>query len=491
MSDITALSAAELRRRIAGREISPREVLAATRARIDRYNPHLNAFVEMCWPQAERDAATAEARVMQGGDLPPLLGIPVGVKESTDVAGLHTTQGSRLYADNIAKEDAPTIAAIRASGGIIIGKTNVPELLQGGTSQNAIYGLTRNAHDPALSCLGSSGGSAVALAADLVPLATGSDMGGSIRGPSSAAGTAGLRPSPGLIVRPTQPLVFDVSSVLGPMARGTEDVMLLLAGMICSSPLDAFDWNPDIAPLLNPDPVDPSTLRVAVSADLGCVTVSQDIRDRFAEVIAAIAPGVARVEWVTPDLGDIVRSFFMLRTLAYLVQFGDVHRSTPEKLTPQKNVDLRRGMAASAQMIAEAQRVQTQAFRALATLLQSHDVLITPGLSETLPTVDAVNASEAALRASNARFAGDQYDFNAFPKSNLNPPITWTAHPVATIAAGAGRDGLPFGINIIGRYRDDVRLLRIALGLEHMLGARPGFGRVLPDLSRYDAKVPA
>jgi len=491
MTDITALSATELRRRIAAREISPREVLAATRARIDRLNPHLNAFVEMCWPEAEREAAAAEARVMQGGTLPPLLGLPVGVKESTDVAGLHTTQGSPLYADRIATEDAPTVAAIRAAGGVIIGKTNVPELLQGGTSQNTLYGLTRNAHDPSLSCLGSSGGSAVALAAELVPLATGSDMGGSIRGPSAGNGTAGLRPSPGLIVRPTQPLGFDVSSVLGPMARTTEDVMLLLAGMMCSDPLDPFDWSADPAPLLDPVPVDPATLRVAVSADLGCINVAQDIRDRFAEVIAAIAPHVARIEWVTPDLGDIVRAFYMLRTLAYLVQFGEIHRTTPDKLTPQKNVDLRRGMAATAPMIADAQRVQTQAFRALASVLQSHDVLITPGSAQTLPTVEEVNRRETALRADNARFAIDEYDFDALPTANLNTPITWTAHPVATIPAGAGRDGLPFGINLIGRYTDDIRLLRIALGIEQMLSAQPGFGRVVPDLSRTMAETAA
>lgn len=485
MTDITALPATELRRRIARRELSPREVLAAFRAQIERLNPHLNAFVEMCWPEAERAAAAAEARVMQGGDLPPLLGLPVGVKESTNVAGLHSTQGSLLYADRVAATDALAVSAIRAAGGIIIGKTNVPELLQGGTSQNTIYGLTRNAHDPALSCLGSSGGSAVALAAGMVPLATGSDMGGSIRGPSSAAGTAGLRPTPGLIARPEQVLAFDVSAVLGPMARTTADVMLLLAGMMCSSPLDPFDWTADPAPLLDPVPIDPGTLRIAVSPDLGCVTVAEDVRARFAEVIAAITPHVKAVEWVTPDLGDIVHAFYMLRTLAYLVQFGDVHRSAPEKLTPQKNVDLRRGMAASARMIAEAQRVQTQAFRALATLLQTYDVLITPGLSAPLPTVEEVNRTEAALRADNARFAIDAYDFDALPKPNLNPPITWTAHPVATIAAGAGRDGLPFGINIIGRYRDDVRLLRIALGLEAVLGGTPGFGRVEPDLSRY------
>ncbi|WP_426959514.1 amidase [Muricoccus radiodurans] len=490
MADLVQLPAAELRRRIARRDLSPVELLRDVRARIDRLNPSLNAFVEMCWDRAEREAVAAEARAMQGGDLPPLLGLPVAVKESTNVEGLHTTLGSPLFADRVAAEDAPTVAAIRAAGGIVIGKTNVPELLQGGTSRNTIYGLTRNAHDPSLSCLGSSGGSAVALSADMVPLATGSDMGGSIRGPSAGNGTAGLRPSPGLVAYPSLPIAFDVSSVVGPMARSTEDVMLLLAGMICSSPLDPFDWTPDLAPLLDPVPADPRTLRVAVSPDLGCVKVDAGIRARFEEVIAAIAPHVGRVEWVTPDFGPITHAFYMLRTLAYLVAYGEVHETAPDRLTPQKNVDLRRGFAASTRQIAEAQRVQTVAFRALATLLQGHDVLITPGANEPLPSVAEVERREAALRADNARYGADEYDFDRMPSASINTPITWTAHPVATITAGRGRDGMPFGINLIGRYRDDVRLLRIALAVEQVLHAQEGFGRPMPDLSRL-AAVPA
>ncbi len=479
MTDLTAQSATELRRRMAKGDVSPAEVLSAFRRRIERLNPDLNAFVEMAWDRAEAEAARADARV---ADLPPLFGLPVGVKESTDVEGLHTTFGSLLYKDRVAAADAPPVAAIRRAGGIIIGKTNVPELLQGGTSQNSIYGLTRNAHDARYSSSGSSGGTGTALASDMVPLATGSDMGGSIRGPSAAHGIAGLRPTPGLIAYPSIPLAFDVSSVVGPMARSTEDVMLLLAGMICSSHLDPFDWNPDPAPLLAPQIMDPKTLRIAVSPDLGCVEVTPAIRARFEEAIGAIAPHVGHVEWATPDLGDMNRAFYILRTLAYLVSYGAVHESEPGRLTAQKNVDLRRGFAASARMIAEAQRTQSLAFRSLATFLLGYDVLITPGASEPLATVEDINRREAALAADNARFALDEYDFDRMPKAGINTPITWTAHPVATIPAGRGPDGLPFGLQVIGRYRDDIRLLRIALTLEAILGGQPGFGRVLPAL---------
>jgi Asp-tRNA(Asn)/Glu-tRNA(Gln) amidotransferase A subunit family amidase len=195
MLDLAECSAVDLRRHLAQGTISSRELLRAVRERIERLNPSLNAFVEMSWERAERDAAAAE-RARRGGDLPPLFGLPVAVKEATNVEGLHTTLGSALYADRVAEEDAPTVTAIRSAGGIIVGKTNVPELLQGGTSRNTLYGLTRNAFDPSRSCSGSSGGSAVALSASMVPLATGSDMGGSIRGASSSWPAASLPEPP-------------------------------------------------------------------------------------------------------------------------------------------------------------------------------------------------------------------------------------------------------------------------------------------------------
>lgn len=479
MTEITALPAHVLRALIADRQLSPREVLSAYRARIDRLNPRLNALVAMCWDRAEAEASAAEAAVLRGDPLSPLHGLPLAVKESTDVEGLPTTQGSPIYAGRIATQDAGAVAALRRAGGIVVGKSNVPELLQGLTSRNSIYGLTLNAHDPRLSCLGSSGGSAVALSADMIPLATGSDMGGSIRGPSAANGTAGLRPSAGLIGREGAVLGFEVASVTGPMARDVRDLMLMTAGMIHEAPLDPLWWPVDPAPLLAPRAPDPATLRIAVSADLGCIEVNPAIRAHFERVIAGLAPHVGRVEWVTPDLGSILPAFYLLRTLAYMVSFGAIHDSTPERLTPQKNVDLRRGRAASASQIAEAQRAQTLAFQALAGLLRNFDLLITPGASQPLPSLEEIDRRDAALIADNARFGPTEYDFSRLPASNLNTPITWTAHPTVTIPAGRGPDGMPFGLNLIGRHRQDIRLLENALAIEEALG----MPRPLPDLA--------
>ena len=485
MTDLTELSAIELRDRIARRDLSPVELLAAVRRRFAWLNPHLNAFVEMRWAEAEAEARAAEARAAAGGPLPPLLGLPVGVKESTDVAGLHSTQGSPIYADHVAGKDAAGVAALRRAGAIVIGKTNVPELLQGLTSRNTLYGLTRNAHDPELSCLGSSGGSAVALSADMVPLATGSDMGGSIRGPSAGNGTVGLRPSPGLVAREGSPIGFEVASVTGPMARSVRDLMLATAGMMSTSHLDPLCWDADPAPLLAPRPAGLRGLRVAVSVDLGCVQVAEPIRARFAEVIEALAPEFGTLAWATPELGPIIRAFYILRPLSYLVAFGEIYETAPDRLTAEKRVDLRRGHATSAAMIAEAQRDQTRAYRSLAGFLQDWDVLITPGASQPLMGLAEIERKDAALRAENGRFGPREYDFSKLPAASINTPLTWTAHPVATIQAGRGADGMPFGLNIIGRHRGDVRLLEIALALEEALAARPGFGRPLPDLSRY------
>ena len=188
MTDLCDLPATELRRMIGDKRISPVDLLDSCIARIDAVNPTLNAFVVMCLEEARRDAAAKADQVAKGDTLPPLHGLPIGMKESYHLKGMATTQGFPPWKDRIAEQDDCTTAAVRRAGGVIVGKTNIPELLQGMTSSNRLFGLTRNAYDTNVSCLGSSGGSAVAVSASMVPLASGSDTGGSIRGPAAANG---------------------------------------------------------------------------------------------------------------------------------------------------------------------------------------------------------------------------------------------------------------------------------------------------------------
>ena len=225
------LPAVELRRLIGTRRISPVELLADCLKRIEAVNPAVNAVVAMDIEGASKAARDAEAAVMRGDRLGALHGLPIGVKDLNDTAGLRTTYGSPMFRDHVPEKDERIVAALRAAGGIILAKTNTPEFGTGGNTLNEVYGATGNAFDPALSCAGSSGGSGVALATSMLPLCTGSDTGGSLRKPASWSGVVGFRPTPGLVASERRRQGWSVLSVQGPMGRNVADTALLLSVM--------------------------------------------------------------------------------------------------------------------------------------------------------------------------------------------------------------------------------------------------------------------
>ncbi|MCU0887601.1 MAG: amidase family protein [Rubritepida sp.] len=219
MTEPCELSAVAARRLIGQRRLSPVELLDSCLARIAAVNPAVNAITAMDAEAARAQAKAAEAAVMQGASLGPLHGLPLGIKDLEATKGLRTTWGSPLFADHVPTEDESMVADLRAAGGIVLGKTNVPEFGLGANSRNAVYGATGNAFDPAYNAAGSSGGSAVALACDMVPLASGSDTGGSLRNPAAFNGIVGYRPSPGLVPHDRKGHGWSPLGVLGPMAR--------------------------------------------------------------------------------------------------------------------------------------------------------------------------------------------------------------------------------------------------------------------------------
>src|SRR5215475_12989276 len=230
--DLCFTPASELSRLYRARTVSPLEVMQAVLERIDRVNPLVNAIVTLT-----RDTALAEARrataalTRRSATLGPLHGIPVGIKDATPTKGIRTTFGSKLFEDHVPAEDAAVVERLKAAGAIVLGKTNTPEFAFGPNTVNEVFGATRNPWNPALSSGGSSGGSAVALATGMCPLAQGTDLGGSLRGPASYCGVVGFRTSPGLIPHYPDTLGWDSYSVEGPMARSIGDVALLLSVM--------------------------------------------------------------------------------------------------------------------------------------------------------------------------------------------------------------------------------------------------------------------
>ena len=238
MTELCDLSALELRRLIGAKQISPVELLASCRARIERVNGAVNAFVATCWERAEAEARAAEQAVMAGEALGPLHGLPIGIKDLALTEGLRTTFGSPQFADFVPEADERQVAAVRRAGAIVVGKTNTPEFGAGANTVNPVYGATGNPFDPDKTCAGSSGGSAVALATGMVPLATGSDMGGSLRNPAAYCGVVGFRPSPGAVPHELRLVGWSPLGVQGPMGRTVADAALLFGVMAGTDPRD-------------------------------------------------------------------------------------------------------------------------------------------------------------------------------------------------------------------------------------------------------------
>ena len=242
---LTALSAVELRRRIGAKQVSPVELLEACIARIERVNPRVNALAATDYARARDAAKAAEAAVMRGEPLGLLHGLPTGIKDLEETAGLLSTFGSPLFRNNVPERDASMVARVRAAGAVIVAKTNTPEFGAGANTRNAVWGATGNPFNPNLNAGGSSGGSAVALACDMLPVCTGSDTGGSLRIPAAICGVVGFRPSPGLVGTDRRSLGWTPISVAGPMGRTVADTCLLLAAQAALDERDPLSYPVD------------------------------------------------------------------------------------------------------------------------------------------------------------------------------------------------------------------------------------------------------
>jgi len=281
------LSALEARRLIGRKALSPVELVTSCITRISEVDGALNAITAIDEDGALAVAKEAEQAVVKGEPLGLLHGLPIGIKDLQATRGLRTTWGSLLYKDHVPEKDDPVVANVRSEGGIILAKTNTPEFGAGANTTNKVFGATGNPFDPDKTCGGSSGGSGVAVATGMVPLATGSDHGGSLRTPATFCGVVGFRPSPGLVPRTTRPVALLPMPVLGPMARSVEDAHLLLQAQLDLDKDDPFSSD-DV--LRIPDAlsgVDLGSLKVAFSADLGCAPLDNDIRKIFESRTAA------------------------------------------------------------------------------------------------------------------------------------------------------------------------------------------------------------
>lgn len=473
-------SAVELRRLIGRKAISPVELLEACIQRIEAVNPRVNAITATCFERARGEARAAERAVLAGEPLGLLHGLPLGVKDLEPTEGLLTTWGSPLYRDHVPTEDIELVARLRRAGAIVTAKTNVPEMGAGANSFNPVWGATGNPFNPNLNAGGSSGGSAAALACDMLPVCTGSDTGGSLRIPAAKCGVVGFRPSPGVVPSVRKPLGWTPISVVGPMGRTVEDACLQLAASAGMDAGDPLSFPLDAASFLTPMPIDLGRLRVAWTEDFGVCAVDDSIRATFRRKISAMQHLFRRCDPLVLDMGEAHRCFDVLRAEAFVAGMQAAYERDPESLGPNPRANYEMGARMSLLDAAWAQAEQTRLLQRFQAVFADYDLILSP----TTPV------SPFPWVQPHAAHINGEPQANYYRWLALTYVVTLTTHPALSLPCGLDHAGMPFGLQIVGGFRADHQVLGAAHALEAAFRSQDELRRPRPDLHHMPAADP-
>lgn len=459
---IWRLSAVETGRMLNSGAISAVEVAEAYLDRIDRLDHRLEAFITV-----DREGALAQARFADlkrsRGEAQGLLdGLPVAFKDLVPTKGLRTTYGSLLYEDLVPKEDDTVVARVRAAGGTIIGKTNTPEFGFGAVCQNKMVGPTLNPYDLRCTSGGSSGGSAVAVAAGLSALAHGTDFGGSCRIPASFCGVFGLRPTAGRVADPGKRLLWDDLTVNGILARSVEDVALLLSVFGHPHPEDptSLKGSSFSLPEFHMAPI--GELRLAFSPDLGIAPIDGKVRQVVSEAIMEIGGLYPSLEEACPDFAGGMEAFMALRGPIVFHNLGPHLEEHRDLLTPSVIWNIERGRGVTAEDYLTAEEGRSRIFRSVARFFESYDFLICPTTS-----IQAFPNDQSDVLMIDGKPMTHILDY-----AKPTAAISLIGLPALSVPCGFTGDGLPVGIQIVGRPFDEARLFRFAYTLQESLGFR-------------------
>ncbi len=471
MTQACDLTAVQARRLIGRRELSPVELFDSCARRIAEHNPKLNAFVALDLDRARDAARQAESAVTEGTPLGLLHGLPVAVKDLEATAGLTTTYGSRLFQGHVPEQDELHVQRIRAAGGIVIGKTNTPEFGAGSNTTNLVYGATGNPFDSDKTCGGSSGGSAVALACGMTPLATGSDYGGSLRTPAAFCGVVGFRPSPGVVPSPARGALLTSLSVLGPMGRTVADARLLLQAQTGATRLDPFAVFEVPGLAGESSPADLASLRVGFSVDLGCAPMDRGIARDFEEKTTLFRGAFRSHELRDPPLGPLADEVFeTLRGMNFIALHADKVDSHRALLGANVVDNFERGLKISARDVGRALTEQSLLFQRFARLFDEIDVLICPTAA-----VSPFPHSLAHPKAINGEPLATYMSWYS-----ITYLLSLALPAVVSLPCGLDHQGMPFGIQVVGPMGSDARVLAVAAALEGELARHPQTRRAVP-----------
>lgn len=449
----------ELQRR---REVSAREILDAHLAQIDAVNPKVNAIITLAEDHARALAARADAAVARGGLLGPLHGLPVAHKDLAPTKGIRTTYGSKLYAGHVPDHDALVVEQLVNAGAVTVGKTNVPEFGAGIQSTNELFGPTRNPYDLNLTAGGSSGGgAAAAVATGMVALADGGDTGGSLRNPATFCNVVGLRPSVGSVPMWPANDPFAPLSIQGPIGRTVDDVALQMTVLTRADPRSPWGLG-DASRFTAGLEYDFSDVPVAWSADLGGqLAVDDAVRTAMQPVHEALAGISRKVAVAAPDMTGADEAFRTLRGWYRALNYGDRYAANPEAFGIRVRQDIENGLATTSADLMRAHKLRGLLFQRFAEFTREYRYLVTV-------TTQVVPWSADQLWPE--RIGGTRSE-NYLDCMRSMYWFTVLGVPALSVPAGFTADGLPVGVQIVGRSGDDLGVLRLARQIERALGA--------------------
>jgi len=449
-------TATELVELVRQREVSVRQVVMAHLEQIEQVNPQVNAVCTLVPDRALQQAEQADEALARGARPGPLFGLPIAVKDLVSTRGIRTTLGSPIYQDFVPGYDELFVERLKAAGAIVIGKTNVPEFGAGSQTFNPIFGATRNPYVLSKTCGGSSGGGAVALACGMIPIADGSDVGGSVRNPPSFNNVVGLRPSPGRIPRYPNDQPWSTLGVFGPMARTVRDAALLLSVMAGPDPRDPISISEEATQFREPLDRDLRGCRIAWSRDLGQFPVQTAVVETIEKALPAFEDLGCQIEEAHPDFTGAAGIFEVLRAQSFAFGRANDFETHRDLLKDTVVWNIEQGRKLSGLEISRAQAQRAALFQRVREFFERYDFLLLP-VSQVVPFPIEVEW----VRQINGIEMETYIDW--MKSCSL---ITLTEHPAMSVPCGFTVEGLPVGLQIVGRFRREIEVLQLAYAFE-------------------------
>jgi amidase len=467
MNELPFKPATSLVKLLRARQLSATELTKAFIAQIERVNPKVNALVTFLPELALRQAKALDRRKPSAGKT--LWGLPIAYKDVVPTKGIRTTYGSPVYRDHVPAEDHLIVERLAAAGAITIGKTNTPEFAAGSQTFNAVFGATLNPYDLSRTCGGSSGGAATAVACGMLPFADGSDLGASLRNPGNFCNVVGFRPTPGRVPGWPASDAWQTLAVIGTLARTTADCALLLSAMAGPDARDPTSLEAPGKIFLKNLKRNFRKTRVAWSRDLGGLPVEPEVT-RVLEPARRVLSGLGCVvEDAAPDLGGADEAFHVLRAVGFVQKYGELLKTQRDKLKKDVVWNIEQGLALDGARVARAQALRTQVYQRMREFMERYEFLCLP-VNQVLP----FPVTEPYV----AEINGVKLD-NYLDWMKTCYYITVTGHPAISVPAGFSREGLPVGLQIVGRYRDDFGVLQLA----HAFESETGFWKRRPPVA--------